>query len=299
MNSRRAQADLALAVCSLLWGASFVVVKDALGYASVLVFLAVRFTLAALIMIALRPAALRGLKKSGFLVGLALGCFMFAGYTFQTAGLLYTTPSKSAFVTGFSVVLVPLLLAIFWRRRLAVWAYLGAASALLGLYFLTVPVSGLSHLNRGDLLTLACAAMYALHIIWVGEYGKKHPVAALAITQVTLCGAFAWIAVYVAKAGNWEMPRLEWRWELYVAVTICAVFATAVAYLLQLWAQKYTTASHAAILFTLEPVFAAVFSYFLAGERLAPRSMIGGVFVLVGILLAELLGAPAAPESMG
>jgi drug/metabolite transporter (DMT)-like permease len=298
MNSRRARADVALAVCSLLWGATFVIVKDALHYSSVFVFLAARFSLAALIMTAIRPSALRSLKKDGLLAGIALGCFMFAGYGFQTAGLLYTTPSKSAFVTGASVVMVPLLLGIFWRRRLVAWAYAGAIAALIGLYFLTVPASGLSHLNRGDVLTFACALMYALHIIWVGEYGRKHSVAALGVVQVALCGALSWIAAGVAARSGWETPRFAWRWELYGAILACAVFATAIAYLMQLWAQKYTTPSHAAILFTLEPVFAAICSYLVAGERLAGRSMLGAVFVLGGILLAELLGAPAAPESV-
>src|SRR5271170_4137698 len=137
--TKRFRADLSLAFCSLLWGATFVVVKNSLGYSSVFIFLAARFTLAALLMAAFRPRVFRTLKREELLAGAALGFFMFAGYAFQTAGLQYTTPAKSGFVTGSSVVLVPLLLAIFWGKRLTAWVYGGAIAATVGLYFLTVP----------------------------------------------------------------------------------------------------------------------------------------------------------------
>jgi drug/metabolite transporter (DMT)-like permease len=295
-NPNRLRADLALAACTLLWGATFVVVKNALDHSSVFMFLAVRFSVAALLMAAFRPHALRRLKKEELLAGAALGLFMFGGYAFQTAGLQYTTPAKSGFVTGSSVVMVPLLLAIFWGRRLAPWAYAGALAAVAGLYFLTVPAEGLSHLNRGDLLTFG-AALYAIHIILVGEYTRQHSVAALSVLQVAACAGLAWIAAGALGVLGWQAPRFAWRWELYVGTAICAVLATAVAFPIQLWAQQYTTPSHAAILFTLEPVIAAITSYIVIGERLIARSMLGAVFVLGGILLAELLGSPVAPES--
>jgi drug/metabolite transporter (DMT)-like permease len=295
-NANRIKADFALPACTLLWGATFVVVKNALDHSSVFMFLAVRFSVAALLMAAFRPHALRRLKKEELLAGAALGLFMFGGYAFQTAGLQYTTPAKSGFVTGSSVVMVPLLLAIFWGRRLAPWAYAGALAAVAGLYFLTVPAEGLSHLNRGDLLTFG-AALYAIHIILVGEYTRQHSVAALSVLQVAACAGLAWIAAGALGVLGWQAPRFAWRWELYVGTAICAVLATAVAFPIQLWAQQYTTPSHAAILFTLEPVIAAITSYIVIGERLIARSMLGAVFVLGGILLAELLGSPVAPES--
>ncbi len=276
---------------------TFVVVKNALDHASVFIFLAVRFSLAALLMAAFRPCVLRHLKREELFAGAALGLFMFGGYAFQTAGLQYTTPAKSGFLTGASVVMVPLLLAIFWRRRLAPPAYAGALAAVAGLYFLTVPAEGFSHLNRGDLLTFGAAALYAFHIILVSEYTRRHSVAALSVLQVAACALLAWFAAGATAAMGWQPPRFAWRWELYAGVAICAVLATAVAFSIQLWAQQSTTPSHAAILFTLEPVFAVITSYVVIGERLSARSILGAVFVLGGILLAELLGPPAAPES--
>jgi drug/metabolite transporter (DMT)-like permease len=293
----RARADLALAFCSLLWGATFVVVKNSLDHASVFLFLAVRFTLAAALMIAFRPKILRQARREELLAGARLGLFMFGGYAFQTAGLQYTTPAKSGFVTGSSVVLVPLLLAIFWRRHLTRRAYAGALAAVVGLYFLTVPAEGIAHLNRGDLLTFVAAALYAVHIILVGEYTQRHSHGALSVLQVAACGLLAWPAAAAAAALGWQAPRFTRHSELLVGIAICAVFATAAAFSIQLWAQQYTTSSHAAILFTLEPVFAVITSYLLIGERLSGRALVGAAFVLGGILLAELLGPAAAPES--
>jgi drug/metabolite transporter (DMT)-like permease len=135
------RADVALAFCSLLWGATFVVVRGALEHVSVFLFLAVRFSLAALLLAIFQRGGLRNLKKGELLAGAALGLFMFGGYAFQTAGLQYATPAKSGFVTGSSVVLVPLplLLGIFWKRRLTAWAYIGTLAAVGELFLLTVP----------------------------------------------------------------------------------------------------------------------------------------------------------------
>jgi drug/metabolite transporter (DMT)-like permease len=295
--TKRFRADLSLAFCSLLWGATFVVVKNSLGYSSAFVFLAARFTLAALLMAAFRPRVFRALKNEELLAGAALGFFMFGGYAFQTAGLQYTTPAKSGFVTGSSVVLVPLLLGIFWGRRLTLWVYAGVFAAVFGLYFLTVPIEGVSHLNRGDLLTFVAAGLYAMHIILVGDYTRRHSVAALSVLQVAACAALAWLATGVASASGWEPARFGRQWESLAGIAICAVLATALAFSIQLWAQQFTTSSHAAILFTLEPVFASITSYILLRERLGSRALLGAAFVLAGILIAELLGPPAAPES--
>ncbi|MGA2096357.1 MAG: DMT family transporter [Candidatus Acidiferrum sp.] len=295
--TRRLRADLALAFCTLLWGATFVIVKNSLVHASVFVFLAARFTVAAFLMAVFRPHVFRSLKREELLAGAALGFFMFGGYAFQTAGLQFTTPAKSGFVTGSSVVLVPLLLGIFWGRRLTSWVYAGVCAAVFGLYFLTVPAEGISQLNRGDVLTFVAAALYAVHIILVGNYSRRHSVAALSVLQVAACAIMAWLATGVTAATGWQFARFSWKPDSLLGIAICAILATAVAFSIQLWAQQYTTSSHAAILFTLEPVFASLTSYLMIRERLTPRALTGAAFVLAGILIAELLGPPAAPES--
>src|ERR1700730_3714940 len=278
------RADVALAFCSLLWGVTFVVVRNALNHISVFLFLAVRFSLAAVLMALFRPGGLRNLKKDEVFAGAALGLFMFGGYAFQTAGLQYTTPAKSGFITGSSVVFVPLLLGLFWRRRLTTWIYGGTLAAVAGLYLLTVPAEGVARLNHGDLLTLGASGLYAVHIILVGDYTRRHSVAALSVLQVAACAALAWVATAAASVTAWQPARFDGRWELAAAIGICAVFATAIAFSTQLWAQQYTTASHAAIIFTLEPVVAVITSYLVIGERLNLRAVCGAACVLTGIL---------------
>src|SRR5215475_5026179 len=132
--SQRLRAELALAFSTLLWGSTFVVVKNALDQSSVFVFLAVRFSLAGLCMAVFRPQVLRTLQREEIFAGIRLGFFMFGGYAFQTAGLKYTTASNSGFVTGSSVVLVPLLFGLLWGHRLTPWVYAGALAAGVGLY---------------------------------------------------------------------------------------------------------------------------------------------------------------------
>jgi drug/metabolite transporter (DMT)-like permease len=293
----RLRAELALGLCTLLWGSTFVVVKNSLDHASVFVFLALRFTLAGICMAIFRRGVFRALQREEIFAGVRLGFFMFCGYAFQTAGLRYTTASNSGFITGSSVVLVPLILALFWGKRVTLWVYFGTIAAAAGLYFLTVPVSGVAHLNRGDVLTFFAAMSYAVHIILVGEYTREHSAAALSVLQVLACAAMAWLTAFGAHAIRWQAMQFSSSRELWIGIAVCAVFATAVAFSLQLWAQQYTSPSHAAILFTLEPVFAVITSYLILGERLGMRSFVGAALVLAGILAAELLGPPAAPES--
>src|SRR5690349_15772707 len=295
-SNKRLRADLGLAFCTVLWGSTFVVVKSSLDHCSLFLFLALRFTLAGIVMALWRPHVFRSLAREEIFAGLRLGFFMFGGYAFQTAGLQYTTASNSGFVTGSSVVLVPILFGLFWGHRFTAWVYAGALAAGFGLYYLTIPNEGVSHLNRGDVLTFVAAASYAVHIILVSEYTKEHSASALSVLQVIACAGMAWVMTGIAHTIRWQPVRFEPSWSLLLGVAICAIFATAVAFSIQLWAQQYTTPGHAAILFTLEPVFAVLTSYLFLGERLAMRAIFGAVFVLAGILTAELLG-PAAPES--
>ena len=294
---RKVEADLSLMFCSLIWGATFVVVKTSLDHSSPFVFLAVRFTIAAALMALFRPRVIARIDREEIFAGMRLAFFMFAGYCFQTAGLKYTTATNSGFVTGSSVVLVPLLLGVFWGRSLTRWIYAGAGAALIGLYFLTVPAEGMRYLNRGDVLTFVAAGFYAVHIILVGEYSQEHSVSALSLIQVAGCAAMAWPLTGFAAAIHWQPVRFDWGWPLFVSILICAVFATAVAFTVQLWAQQYTSPGHAAILFALEPVFAVITSYLLLHERMSARSMKGAGLVIAGIVLVELLGEPAAPEA--
>jgi drug/metabolite transporter (DMT)-like permease len=286
--SKRVQADLALGLAALIWGATFVVVKDALADVSVFVYLAVRFALAAAVMAIFFWRSLRGLTLPAAWAGVQIGFFMFAGYAFQTTGLRFTTPSKAAFITGSSVVIVPLLLALFSKRRVNHWIWSGAIAALAGLYFLTVPPEGLGGLNRGDPIVFGCAVSFALHMIVISRYVERHSVGALAVIQVTTTAVLAAIAIPLASIAGLEQPH--WHSS--------STLITAFGFSAQTWAQQYTSPTHTAILISLEPVFAAITSWFVSREYLGSRILLGAGLIFAGILLAELKGvAPMVPES--
>jgi drug/metabolite transporter (DMT)-like permease len=298
IKSKRLRADFALGFISLIWGMTFVVVKAALADASIFAFIAVRFTLAAILMGILFRRSIRGLGVQGVRAGIRVGSFLFGGFAFQTAGLKFTTASKSAFITGSCVIFVPIILGVFGRRRitLAIWA--GALAAFAGLYLLTVPAGGFSDLNRGDLLTLMCALMFALHFIFLGENARRFSVGALSYLQVATTALLAIVFVPVAAAFGWEAPRLTFTGQLIFAIFATAIGATVICFWLQTWAQQYASPSHTAILVSFEPIFAALTSWIIAHEHFGPRMLAGAALIFAGILIAELKGpAPASPES--
>jgi drug/metabolite transporter (DMT)-like permease len=288
--SLRFKAHCALLACSFFWGVTFVVVKDALADISVFAYLAARFTLGALPMIWIYREDLRKLTRDEAWAGTQVGLFMFGGYAFQTAGIARTTPSKAAFITGLSVVLVPVFLAAFWRRKIGAWAWAGAAASFVGLYFLTVPRQGLADFNRGDSLVMGCAVLYAFQIIFISRYTGKYSLGALSCLQVILTGALSAIAVPILNVTRLEHFFVRFTFQMEFGVIVTAIFTTALAYPLLVWGQKHTTATNTALILTAEPVFAAITSFFVLHERLGGRALAGATLILAGICIAEWKG---------
>lgn len=286
---RRLKADLALlAVCGI-WGSTFVVVKNALADASPLVFLSLRFFLATAILLALFGRGFLAARQGVARAGAVIGALLCAGYIFQTVGLQYTTASKSAFITTLSSVLVPLLAVAVLRRRPNPWAVLGLGIAAAGSYFLTVP-AGEFTLARGDLITFFCTVAFAGHIVAIGHYAPRYGFSALALGQVATALVLAGVAIPLGALTGLEAPRVAWTGNLLGALVVTAVLATVLAFSVQTWAQQFTPATHTAVIFTTEPVFAAVTSYLVLGESLGERGTLGAVLILAGVLVAELLG---------
>ena len=306
--SRKLKADLLLTFCAVVWGATFVVVKDALGDSSVLMFLLLRFIAATALLAVIYRRELRRepdrhdgtvYARGAIRAGALIGCLLFAGFTFQTMGIGLTSPSKAGFITGFSAVLVPVLLALFGSARIRAGVWTGAVLAVAGLYFLAIPsgvagmwrAGGAAGLNRGDLLVLCSAFIYALHIISIGRYTPHYSAGALSLVQVATTAVLAAIAVPVFSAMHWEAASVHWTPRFIAAVAVTGVLATGLAFSAQVWAQQNTSSSHAAILFTLEPVVAMLTSFVFRHERLGARALFGGALILAGILLAELGGS--------
>jgi drug/metabolite transporter (DMT)-like permease len=288
--SDRFKAHAALLACSFFWGVTFVVVKNALLDISVFAYLSARFILGALPLIWFYRDDLRKMTRQEAWAGLQVGLFMFGGYAFQTAGIARTTASKSAFITGLSVVLVPVFLAVFWRKKIGAWAWVGAAGSFAGLYFLTVPPEGLADLNRGDLLVMGCAVLYAMQIIFISGYTGKYSLGALSCLQVMLAGVLSTIAVPLLDVTRVEPFFVRYTFQMEFGVIVTAIFTTALAYPLLVWGQKHTTATNTALILTFEPVFAAITSFIVLHERLGGRSLTGAALILGGICIAEWKG---------
>ncbi len=285
-----------LAACSLVWGATFVIVKGALADSSVFVFLALRFLLASIVLAAMEAREFRNLSAALFRAGILLGTLLFIGFALQTIGLTLTTPSKSAFITGTFVVQVPLYLAVFGRKKISHWVWAGVFTSAAGLYFLTIPVSGLGELNWGDVLTFGCAVVYAVHIIFIGHFAPRYPGNMFVFLQVAMTALLSTAAIPVVARAGWEQPRLMWTSGLIWSILITAILATVGTISVQVWVQRNTDSSHVALLLTLEPVFAGFTSYFFAGERLGSRAILGAALILFGILMTELMGGKSETD---
>lgn len=290
--SRSLKAHILLVLITFSWGSTFVLVKNALAQVSPLVFNTLRMLVAAIALVIIFRRSLKSFTKQSIAAGAAVGLFLFLGYAFQTTGLQLTTPSKSAFITGLAVVLVPLIVAVTGRRIPNRWTLAGVLCALVGLYLMTIPAGeGLSLAtgNRGDLLTLGCAASFALHIFAVGRATQRHPFQDISVIQV------ATAAVLMSAVTPLESPKLGVSPAVAFAILFTALICTAAAFSIQSWAQQFTPPTHTALIFALEPVFAAVTSYVLLGERLGARGTIGAILILSGILVSELRGSALEP----
>jgi drug/metabolite transporter (DMT)-like permease len=287
VNRRR--ADAALAANTILWGATFILVKAALHDVSAVLFLALRFILATA---ALALIFRRRLGKPHWGAALA-GLFLFAGFAFQTQGLRFTTAPKSAFITGLTTVAVPLVGALVYRVRPQVSEVIGVLVATLGTGLMTLegPVGSV---NRGDVLTLFGAIAFAAHIVTLGHFSTAVSYELLSVTQV---GA----AMLAALSLFWwvETPYIVWHPAVVWAILITGLLCTALAFTIQSWAQRYTTATRTALIYALEPVVAWVTSFVVAGEGLSGRGAVGAACILGGILLVEVkpLNPPAHPRN--
>jgi drug/metabolite transporter (DMT)-like permease len=222
-----------------------------------------------------------------------VGLWLCAGYQFQNLGLRLTTPSKSAFLTGICVVLVPVFLAVFWRRRVNGWTLAGVAAAFFGLYLLAVPGGGggLGGINLGDVLTLGCAVSFAFQIIVLGRATQKHAFAQIVVVEIATCAV-----VMLVSAPLLEPVRIVWSPTVLWALGITSLVSTCTGFVVQGWAQQFTPPTHTALIFSVEPVFAWATSYVLLDERLGLRAAAGAGLILAGVLISELLGQVRRPE---
>jgi drug/metabolite transporter (DMT)-like permease len=280
--------ELALVGVTAVWGSTFVLVRDAVAQVPPFAFIAYRFLAAAVLLAVLRPRLATGGQPGLLAAGAAAGLALFAGYGFQTVGLQYTTASNAGFITGLAVVLTPLLAGLLLRQPPGRWPVTGAALAAAGLALLSLQRL---EVRRGDALVLGCAVAFAAHILLLGRFAPRFSSYRLAVVQLGTAGvlALAWAGV----AGDLVVPASA---EVWIALVITSVAASAGAFLIQTRAQREVSPTRTAVILTMEPVFAGLFGFLLAGERLSGRGWLGAGLILAGMLVAELGGRlPAAP----
>jgi drug/metabolite transporter (DMT)-like permease len=275
-----------LILVTAIWGITFVQIKDALELYPLFAFLAVRFAIAVAVLAVPAARRVRSLGRDGVVAGLLLGSLLAAGYALQTAGLERTTVSAAGFVTGMYVVFTPVFGYVLFRIRAPRAVWLGVALAVVGLAMLSGVSAGSS---AGDVLVLAGAALYALQIALMERYAPRYD--PLAFTTAEMAAAFVGFAVVAVAAGQVEVPRGVTVWA---ALLVTGIFASAIAFLVQAWAQQKTSATQTALVFSLEPVWAGIFGFALAGDRLGVIGWAGCAVILAGIAVSE----PAAARTL-
>lgn len=313
MQKMKLRAYLLMLFVVAIWGSTFVLIKGALADATPAAFNLIRMALAFMLLAVAYHRFWRGIHRGQLAAGAIVGFFLAAGYQFQTTGLARTTPSKSAFITGLMVVLVPLFSSIPALRppgaRPLNWSiYTAAVLAFIGILLLTAPppthtqpstiglIAGLlpdlSSINFGDILTFGCAIAFAFHCLALSHASPRVPFQSLALLQVGFCALFMAISLPLI-----EHPQVHFTPRLLVAIGIASVLATAAAFSVQSWAQAILPSTHIAILLTMEPVFAWITSFLFTNERLGSRQASGALLILIGIALTEFVPQPHVPTA--
>jgi drug/metabolite transporter (DMT)-like permease len=284
------RALLVLIAVTAVWGVTFVQVKDAVALYPLFAFLAVRFAIATATLAVPGAKRVAGLGRSGVAAGALLGLLLGAGYAFQTAGLERTTVSGTGFVTGMYVVLTPLIALVLLRSRIGLGAWAGVVVSTIGLALLSGIHAGSA---TGDLLVLAGAAVYSLQIVLLERFAPRYDT--VGFTLVEMATAFVGLLAVALALGDLGVPH---GWTVWGALVVTGVFASALGYLAQTWAQRRTSATRTALAFTLEPVWAAFFGYTLDGDRLGTLGWAGSALIMAGIVLAEPVAGSALREAL-
>lgn len=282
MKKKQVESDFFLVIVVAIWGSTLPIIKLVLPDIDSLYFIALRFTLAFFFLSLIYRKHFARLNRRAFLRGFILGLSLFVGYISQVIGLKYTTAARSGFITGLAVVIVPFLSHFILKKSPAFSSYLGAALALLGLLFMTGV--GRAGIYPGDYLCLLCAISFALQIVLLSKYlslGEEPILLTLVQMGVVAVGA-GFFSLFTNSSYHLNLPTIG-------VLVYTGLLATAFAYLIQSYAQTFIPASRAGLIFAMEPVFGALFSYLILGERMRASAIIGGILIVSGMLVSKLV----------
>ncbi len=278
---QRARAELYLFLVTFIWGSTFIITKDLLQTVPPFAYIALRFLAGSVMFGALAARSLRAWTRRELQHGAVLGTLLFGGFALQTLGLQTTTASKSAFITGLMVVFTPMWQVLIEKRRPKPGSLVGVALVTIGLYFLTSPTG--QTLALGDVLTIGCAALFGLYIVYLDLYTQQNSIEKMAFAQFLAAGVLGAVLTLALEPLTFDVSSTG-----LLQIAYLTLFATVIALYVQTRYQRFSTPTRSAVIFSMEPVLAAIFAYVLAGEVLGVTGWFGGGLILAGLLVSEL-----------
>ena len=275
-------ADASLLVISIIWGSTFIITKQVIENVPVFYFLTLRFTAASVLLSIICLPRIRQITFQTILDGAILGSVLFLTYAFQTIGLKYTQASVTAFITGLYVVFVPVFSLIILKKRPRPYAVIGVLLAFAGLVLITL--NGSILLSRGEFLVLINAVFASFHIVFIDFYSRRNDIFLLTAVQIVVVLVYSVLSSILFEKDSFSYVYSN---QLVFAIFVTSILATVVAFLIQAGLQKYTTPTQAAIIYTMEPVSSAFFSYFIGDELLTLRQYTGAMIIIFAVLFVE------------
>ncbi len=297
--------EAALLFMTIIWGGTFVIVKESLNDISSMLFITIRFSIAASLLIAFLFVKKIQIDKKTLVSGIILGFFLFSGFFFQTIGLKLTTATKSGFITGALIVFIPFVQIIVEKKIPSKGAIIGIVLVLLGLLFLSSGGTSITNFltelgksfNLGDILTLICALFFAFHIVFIDVYSPKHNFWVLLTTQLTTVAVLGLIASLIFSSMSLEAIHIDLTKYLIFGLLYTSILATLLNVGLQTRFQKVVSPTKAGIIYSFEPIFAAIFAFFLLGEKITNFAWVGCTLIFLGLIVAELYDAYIEKEN--
>ena len=294
--TKKYSGELIMLLVTLLWGATFAIIKEALNDISTMLFISIRFSIVGVLLLPILFIKKVDFNKSVIYSGCLLGFILFMGFATQTVGLKYTTATKSGFLTGTAVVIIPILQTIIEKKKPSKGSILGTVIVIIGILFMSSGgesiisfVSGLgSHFNFGDLLTLICAFFFALYVVYLDVVSKKYGFLQLLFLQILVIAFLGFLSSQFFSYTAFEYPRINFTPQLIFALFYTSIFATLITTALQTKYQKLISPTKAGIIFSFEPIFAATIAFFLLSEKITNFGLIGASLIFIGLIVSEV-----------
>jgi len=285
--------DVLLLLTAIVWGGGFIGVVESLDTLTPFYMIATRFTMASILMLVCFWKQFMTIEKSDLVPGIASGFFLFLGFAFQTIGAMYISVGKLAFLTALNVIIVPFIVFVCFREKIKRYNLLSSAVAVVGFAFLNLSKEAILSVGIGELLGIGCAIGFAGQIALIGHFANKREPIKLAILQMFTCAILGIVCAIL-----FEVPPKAITLEMMIPVTYLGIFSTFIAFLFQTIGQKYTSASRAAILLSMESVFGILLSVVILKEVLTTSMIIGAVLIFIAVIIAEYAHAKSEADEV-